>query len=423
MQALPKRLLSLLTATCLILLLFAASPVGARAEASVITKVLTTLSATPVALMDPSVITAATSTPGCHIISAGWFDSGGQAATGAFNAETYRLEINIGADDGYTIDPDAACYLNNSAITSVVAADGKSVLLTRDYTAEIWAPSIYKNPGDETVDEGGWASFVVSGAYVVDYEWAIVDPMQTTTIPVSRIKDQYSNMDYSGDGSTKLILRNIPYELNGWGVICNFVGLGSGNVTRSKPAVLTVIPSPSRVAETPEPTPTPTPEATPSPTPPAETPAPIEHVHQFSEEWHYDARGHWHECPEDRATADEGLHVFRWEEDPAASEDGSTVETGTCEICGYTVTRHTAAPGSSDASSESADSASSSSSGDSSLPPASSVGGDSDADDPSAVRSKPGPLMIALMALIPVDAALIALHAARSSGKRRKHRR
>ena len=420
MQVLPKRFLSLLTAFCVVLLVFSSAPVGARAEETVISKVLTTLSATPVVMDDPALITVATSTQGCHIISAGWYDSGGKAASGSFNAETYRLEINIGADSGYTIDPEVACYLNNSAISCVVSDDHSSVVLTRDYTAEVWAPTVYKNPGAETVNEGGWASFVVSGAYVLDYEWAVTDSNSSVTIPVSQIKSRFPGMDYTGDGTTKLILYNIPYEMNGWGVVCNFIGVGSGNVTRSKPALLTVKPDPSRVVETPAPSPTPTPEATPEPTPsaPVEEPAPVEHVHQYSEQWLYDARGHWHECPEDHVSADEGLHVFRWETDPSSSDE-ETVETGTCEICGYTTTRHTSSSGAGQSASGSASEGGSESSTESGEDVS---GENSKAEKASPSGLRPTPLMIVLLALIPIDAVLIALHARRSAARRRRRR-
>ena len=307
-----KRVFSLILLLCLLLSLGIAAAPRVSADNTVITKVLTTISATPVALMDPSLITAATSTPGCYIASAAWFDANGNAAVGAFNAETYRLEIRVAASEGYTIDPGAACYLNNSAVTAVPDGTGKAVTLVREYTAAIWAPTIYKHPGSETVNEGEWASFVVSGTYIRDYQWMLVNPTDTETVLVSNLKDRFPDMDSGGNGSSKLFLYHIPYELNGWKVVCNFIGAGNNNSVRSQGAILTVIPDPSRIQETPAPEP---------------------------EEPTVDEPADWHECPEDAARSDEAAHSFVWTETKAATTRSTGEEDGVCSVCGYRTTR------------------------------------------------------------------------------------
>ncbi len=407
-----NHLLAALLICCLVLSLGASARTQASADDQVIGKVLTTLSSTPVALGDPSLITVATSSAGCSILSAGWFNANNQAVTGAFNAETYRLEINVGANAGYLFAPDVACYLNNSSITGLVSSDRKTVTLTREYTADVWAPTIYKNPGDETVDEGGWASFVVAGAYVREYQWMLSDSTDKITIPISQLKDHYHDMESSGDGSSKLLLYHIPYELNNWKVICNFVGAGNGNVTRSKPAILTVRPSASRIVETPVPSDTPVSEASPAPeitAAPDPTPEVEEHSHDFSGPWLYDARGHWHECPEDGAAADEGLHAFAWTEVRAATATEPGLEEGVCSICGYKATRNIGTP------TESADSAVS--------------GSSSDGERSSGLLSnildagRPSLLMSALCALLPIDVVLLCAHHARASKKKSRRRR
>ncbi|MBQ9662395.1 MAG: hypothetical protein IJV40_04500 [Oscillospiraceae bacterium] len=408
MQAIRKRLLTLIMVFSLLPAFGVTLPSEASAESNVITKILTTLSSTPVALVDPALITVATSTPGVYIASAGWFDAAGNPVYGAFNTETYKLEINLGVNDGYTIDPDVACYLNNSAITSYVNAAGTAVTLTREYTADVWAPTIYKQPGGETVEEGGWASFVVSGSYARDYQWSVVDPDGRTSIAVDTLKNTYKNTTVTGNGSTKLIIHNIPYELNGWGVVCDFIGAGEGNVTRSKPAVITVNPSASRLAAieaaaeaaaNPTPTPTPTPaavEATPTPEPEA-TPEPA-----YSDVWSYDARGHWHASLDgSAAAADEGLHSFVWTEIQPASDTEAGLEQGVCEECGYTATRRFGGPEVSGVSSE------------------------NDAGEKSAFLDNltpPTPLMAVLSALLPVDLAL-AIGSAHSAAKKRRRKR
>ncbi|MCR5089399.1 MAG: hypothetical protein K6C08_07815 [Oscillospiraceae bacterium] len=344
MKALSRRLLTILTALCFLSCMGASLSFHAAADDVVITKVLTTLSSTPVALVDPSLITAATSTDGCYIISATWYDANGNAATGAFNAETYRLELRVGAMTGFAIDPSAACYLNNSAITASVDGDGKAVTLSREYTAAIWAPTIYKHPGDETINEGSWASFVVSGAYIRDYKWELVNPTGTSSFYISDLATRFPKMSAAGDGSAKLMLYNVPYELNGWKVVCNFIGAGDGNTKESQAATLTVIPDPSRATASPSPSvspsPSPSPEASPIPSAvPAATPKPTPHVHFFSSDWKYDSTSHWHECPDDATRADEAEHSITWTviKESNLLEEGE--ERGTCKICGYTETR------------------------------------------------------------------------------------
>ena len=429
MHAITKRLLTVLLSLCLLLSVGAAVPILASAEDAVISKVLTTLSSTPVALMDPSQITVATSTDGCSIIGAGWFDASGNAVTGTFNSETYRLEIQLGANAGYVFDPEVACYLNNSAITGVVDETRKTVTLTREYTADVWSPTIYKHPGAEVVDEGSWASFVVSGAYVEDYQWALVDPTGTVTVYMKDLKNRFPEMDYAGDGTTKLMLYHIPSELNGWNVVCNFVGAGAGNVNRSQGALITVNPDPSKVVATPEPTPTPAPKesAAPEPTPAAETPPP--HVHQFSDPWKYDARSHWHECPDDGAQGDQALHSFTWTEVLAPSDTEYGQDRGVCEICGFTTTRRTGNPV---LDSSEADSSKSEGSffsrlfqkSDSSESEGSFFSGLFKKSDSSESKEhyRPTLLLILLLALIPLDILLIAIHRKRSKKRRRRRR-
>ncbi len=349
MRACFRRPIMWVLAVVLLFTVAFALPVTASAADTVIGKVLTTLSATPVALMDPSQTAVATSTPGCYIISSTWYDANGKAASGAFNAETYRLEIRVGASEGYVIDAAAACYLNNSAVTATVDANGKAVTLVREYTAAVWAPTVYKNPGAETVNEGGWASFVVSGSYVLDYQWMLLNPSENEVVPVAGLSTRFPGVSAAGDGTAKLMLYNIPYELNGWKVLCNLVGVGAQNNVKTSSAILTVIPNPGRVLASPTPTlaiaessPDPVetvpddlqeaPEATPEPTP---------HVHQFTGSWQYDAEKHWRICPEDGERGDEGPHDFTWTlvSEPTYTERGE--ESGVCSVCGAEAVRYT----------------------------------------------------------------------------------
>ena len=422
MRVLVKRILTLLFALCLLLgFSFQLSPAASAAD-NVIQKILTTVTPTPVALMDPASITAATSTPGLSITSAGWFDASGKAVKGAFNPETYKIEIHVKADNGYTIASDVAAYLNNSAVNITVENSGQTATIVREYTAAVWAPTIIKNPSAETVKEGGWASFAATANYARDYEWFLEGPDGRQAVSVSDINLTYPEMSATGNGSTKMNLYNIPYELNGWKVVCNFIGAGTNNSVKSQGALLTVIPTTSRPAETPAPEPEDTagsdaaaPDAAAADAAaegvsteettaenaadaaavetPASAPAPV-----YSDTWSSDARGHWHDSISqgDDSRADEALHSFVWYD----GEDGT--QTGVCDVCGYTITKRPAAAAA-------GTDQGSSGSGSGSAP-----------DVTRDSSAKPSAAMILLMALVPVDAALIAVHAVRSSKKTSK---
>ena len=456
MRMFHRRFIPFLLSLFLVLCMFGRLTPQASADTS-IQKILTTISATPVALMDPASITAATSTPGLSITSAGWFDASGKALSGVFQPETYKIEIHVKADNGYVIASDVAAYLNNSAVTIQLENGGKSATLVREYTAAIWAPTIIKSPSAETVKEGGWASFAASASYVRGYEWYLEGPDGRQAVSVDDLHLTYPELSATGNGSSKMNLYHIPYDLNGWKVVCNFIGAGNSNSVKSQGALLTVIPTVSRPADSAdasstasnnatqsepaaaavspspsgsetsgadnssaapaagqvdtasEPGPTTEPAAengTPDngntadagdPTP-AETPN-TEPSMVYANVWSYDARGHWHDSigADPASRANEALHSFVW----YSAEDGT--QTGVCDVCGYTLTR---SPASSPAAGSTAS--------------ANKADPDSSAQ-PVTKESTPKPSlpMILLMALAPIDIALVAGHAVRSSGKSR----
>lgn len=421
-----QRMLSLcIIAAVLVSFAFLMPPKAAAAD-TVITKILTTVQPTPVALMDPSAITVATSTEGCYIISAAWYDAAGNRLTGAFGTETYRLEILVGASQGYTISDDCKCYLNNSSITSSIRDGRKTAFLVREYTAAVWAPTIFKHPAAETVDEGGWASFVVSAQYARDYQWGLQDPEGKIYLPLNDVKGRFPGVETTGDGSSKIMIYHIPAAMNGWKVVCTFVGAGPGNTVPSNAAEITVRGATGRTAATTLTANTLTTEdgsslpaadtlvdengeptgsasknplsAAPEAAAPvgadasaaaaAASPEPAQHVHVYSNSWSYDARGHWHECPDDGARADEELHSMTW----SATDADSGEETGRCAVCGYTASRRPAA------------------------------GAEAAKKPAGSFSFPPNLLMWALCLLLPVDIALILTHAAIGGSRSRSKR-
>ena len=129
MSTSKKSIISLILVLCMFLTIGFSMPIQAAADTG-IAKVLTTISASPVALMDPSIITASTSTEGCHVESLAFYDPAGNLSGRVFNVETYRMEMILRADSGYKFNPDVACYLNNSSVNGTVSADGSTLTIT-----------------------------------------------------------------------------------------------------------------------------------------------------------------------------------------------------------------------------------------------------------------------------------------------------
>jgi hypothetical protein len=148
------------------------SVLAVQASADVqIDKVLTTTSTTPVALMDVSNISAATSTGGCYIAAYAWYDMNGSPLSGKFGTDSCRVEIRVDCYDGFYFSESAVAYLNNESAFISVDPSGRSVYISREYAPAVWQPTVVKHPGSETVEAGGWVSFVATATYTSSYSW------------------------------------------------------------------------------------------------------------------------------------------------------------------------------------------------------------------------------------------------------------
>lgn len=137
-------------------------------------------------------------------------------------------------------------------------------------------PTVTKHPTDETVDIGGECVFIANYSNAIWAVWHFVSPdgktdyrfddkaMQTAFPGLKVENGMYSNMS----------LKDIPAELNGWRVCCEYRN-NSGSVRTNYATVNVRGAEAALAAAAPEPTPTPTPEPTPTPTPePTPTPTP-----------------------------------------------------------------------------------------------------------------------------------------------------
>ncbi len=157
-------------------------------------------------------------------------------------------------------------------------------------------PTVTKHPTDETVDIGGECVFIANYSNAIWAVWHFVSPdgktdyrfddkaMQTAFPGLKVENGMYSNMT----------LKNIPAELNGWRVCCEYrnnsgsvrTNYATVNVRGAEAALAAAAPEPTPTP-TPEPTPTPTPEPTPTPTPtpmPETNPNPTESPEEGREE-------------------------------------------------------------------------------------------------------------------------------------------
>ena len=87
-------------------------------------------------------------------------------------------------------------------------------------------PNITKHPVGETVDEGGRAIFIARAENVRTYSWRFVSPDNSRTLEYNNLGNSFPGLVVSGGTTDTITLNNIPYELNGWKVVCAFTNDG-----------------------------------------------------------------------------------------------------------------------------------------------------------------------------------------------------
>lgn len=126
-------------------------------------------------------------------------------------------------------------------------------------------PWVTKNPTDETVEEGGEASFVAKAEYTQFYTWQLISP-DGVIFDCDTVHLTFPDLKVTGSKTERITLSNIPLELNDYKIRCMFT---AGDAVVSNPAKLTVMASTTE-PPTEEPTEAPT-EATAESTEAAET--------------------------------------------------------------------------------------------------------------------------------------------------------
>ena len=338
-----KRIITLLLTLCMLAGLGVSLQTPAEATDVVeefngiaIEKVLTTISKTPVLLMPVVEIIPNTSTTGCFVSNMSWTDSTGAAVGESFqDAASNTVTLRVDAAQGYFFAENVVAYLNNNQCDVVRDPSGSFITFSRSYVPDVWAPSIAKHPGAETVELGGWASFVATATYCNKYEWSLVSPDGSTTVKIADVPSKFPGVATDPDGSTKMNIYNIPAEMDGWKIRCTFSSPGGSAVSNGAKITVKGLPEP-----TPEPAPTPTPEPTAAP----ETEsgdngdADATHQHEYPTQFEYDADYHWKQCECGEIDAKEA-HDMQWTETVAPTKRADGEEQGRCTVCGYTDSR------------------------------------------------------------------------------------
>lgn len=325
------------------------------ADAVELKKVTTTLDHAPTAMMSVSECHAAVSSNNASLVSVTWYGPNGVLSAGdIFESGNYRIEIRVMANDGYRFSTtDFNGYLNNSSATATVDGGGRYATISRSYEAYIYNPVIYKHPGAETVNEGGFVSYVATAGFAKRLDWELVSPDGQKVVKIGDLATVFPSSRAESNGTDKLNIFNVTAEMDGWEVRAVFYGYTDDYVTRSRSVTIRVSGVTPKPAETPAPSESPAPvesaAPTESPAPtesaaPAESAAPVESAaptaapdtHEHSFYWNYDEAKHWRECA-CGAHEQEEEHSFVWTE---VSRDGKLVkEEGVCSVCGYTAVR------------------------------------------------------------------------------------
>ena len=160
-------------------------------------------------------------------------------------ASTMQLKNIPGSLDGWRV----YCRFSNNS--GAVTTGKASITISRDTVGD--RPKVTKNPTGETVDPGGWASFVTSGGYVQDYEWCIMTPDKKHRFTLKEAREEatvvsrealipkdFSQVNTEGDFTDRLIMRNIPADMDGYYVYCRLYSYKRITWANSDPARITV---------------------------------------------------------------------------------------------------------------------------------------------------------------------------------------
>lgn len=201
--------------------------------------------------------------------------------------------------DAYYSTPDGDINRGYSVTVTVAAAPAPTPVQAASGTNAATPPPaapeptsvpdivITKHPSGETVTAGSSTYFVARADNASQILWLVQAPDGSYYGAADAPNYTSSSLYVSGLGTDTLSLSNIPMSMDGWSVLCQFIGLdGTGSATTNA-AKITVVeaptatPKPTEAPATPAPEPTAEPEPAEGPAPavesrPTEEPAPTE---------------------------------------------------------------------------------------------------------------------------------------------------
>ncbi|MBR1972035.1 MAG: hypothetical protein IKA16_01205 [Oscillospiraceae bacterium] len=115
-------------------------------------------------------------------------------------------------------------------------------------------PKVTKDPTDETINEGEEVVFVAKADYAQRYSWKLVAPDGKET-SCTQAPEAFEGLKVTGADTERITLSNVPAQLDGYQIYCEFQG---GTTVTGGKAKLHVIPKPTQPPTEPVPTQAPT---------------------------------------------------------------------------------------------------------------------------------------------------------------------
>lgn len=143
---------------------------------------------------------------------------------------TYRIAVNRKNEAVnllvYESQGDPAVYQKIDKLPADVEA-----MLAEATAPRVSVPEITKSPTTETVTEGEEAYFVAHANNYNYIDWYIVKADHSYRMPAASASRNFPGLSVSGEGTTALLLSNIPLSMDGWCVEAVFTGNGGSATT------------------------------------------------------------------------------------------------------------------------------------------------------------------------------------------------
>ena len=174
-----------------------------------ISRVEINTSYSPVALMEIKYVKVKNSSSNCRINSFSWRDDKGGEIKDYFRTDDCSLVVELSADEGWVFSEELSVYVNDGKAAFALDDSRKNLRLQKNFTPMLWKPEVIKHPGGETVEAGGWASFVATAAYANEFRWSFSGP-DGEKLSCTEAAGKFPGLRTDGDGLGKIKVYGIP---------------------------------------------------------------------------------------------------------------------------------------------------------------------------------------------------------------------